>query len=346
MEHEHEIRTPGPLLDARGRLREPGWARTLVFSYDRKAVAAPRWRIKEWDYYCVLAEEHGLCLTVADLGYMGLVSATVLDFAKRREVSDAVMPLAPMGSFALPSTSASGVVDYRKGPLRLRFESEDGKRRLSVRWPGFARGQGLEAEIALEELPPRESMVIATPFHGAPHAFYYNQKVNCQEASGQCRLGGVTRSFTKGRAFGVLDWGRGVWTWKNTWLWGSASGRARLAGEDVRFGFNLGYGFGDTTAAGENMVFVDGAAHKVGRLDIALDDGNYLAPWRARSRDGRLDLTLSPELDRHAATDFVVLASIQHQVFGRWDGTVTLADGRVVEVRGLRGFCEKVRNRW
>ena len=46
--------SPGPLLDVRGRLAEAGWAGTEVRAYDRSRVAAPRWRIKEWDYYLSL----------------------------------------------------------------------------------------------------------------------------------------------------------------------------------------------------------------------------------------------------------------------------------------------------
>ncbi len=37
-----------------------------------------------------------------------------------------------------------------------------------------------------------------------------------------------------------------------------------------RFGLNLGYGFGDTSAASENMVFIDGAAHKLHRVDFGI----------------------------------------------------------------------------
>jgi hypothetical protein len=372
---EHQITRPGPLHDPAGRLREPGWATSLLLSYDRKAIKAPAWRIKEWDYYCVMADDAAVAFTVADNGYMGLLSVTVLDFAARREVTGSVMTALPMGGTGLPSTSGSGVTEAASGDLSLRFEAEGGKRRLRVSWPSFGAaspalaqelfglpdgrdgtatakgvqaGVGFEADIALSELPPRESMVIATPFARAPHAFYYNQKINCQRASGKVMVGKRAITLDPARHFGVLDWGRGVWTWRNTWLWGSASGLAQVEGtaEPLPFGFNIGYGFGDTRAASENMVFVDGKAHKIGRLTIDLDERDFLKPWRVRSEDGRLELRLDPILDRHSASDFLVLASIQHQVFGTWSGSVRLEDGRTVTVQGLMGFCEKVRNRW
>jgi hypothetical protein len=51
-------------------------------------------------------------------------------------------------------------------------------------------------------------------------------------------------------------------------------------------------------------------------------------------------------LDRASTTDVGVLASIQHQVFGSWKGYAILDNGSRIEVEGLRGFCEKVVNRW
>lgn len=46
--------------------------------------------------------------------------------------------------------------------------------------------------------------------------------------------------------------GKGVWTYDNTWYWGTGSGWHD--GGDP-FGFNLGYGFSDHSSASENMVF-------------------------------------------------------------------------------------------
>ncbi|MFZ4615192.1 MAG: DUF2804 domain-containing protein [Rectinemataceae bacterium] len=364
---EHEITASGSLHDAQGRLREPGWARSLLLDYDRDSVRAPKWRIKEWDYYMVHAGTFGIAFTVADNGYMGFVGATVFDFAQRAETSKSVMTVFPMGKMGLPRHSKEGVTEARAGGASLRFEASNGKRRLVFSWPGFGAAPGsaapgsaapgsggpapapaldLSGEILLEETGP-DSMVIATPFSGAARAFYYNQKINCQDATGSFRLGDRAFVLEKGRAFAVLDWGRGVWTWSNVWYWGSASGRLALPdGSNPRFGFNIGHGFGDTSAAGENMVFFEGRAHKIGTLLIEIDHGDFLAPWRARSGDGRFDLTLTPSLDRASSTNLLVIASIQHQVFGSWSGTVILDDGRKLEVRDFPGFCEKVMNRW
>ena len=78
---QHEITSPLALLESDGSLTEPGWARSLLWDYRRAAVKASPLRIKEWDYYCVSNGRIALALTVADNGYMGLGSASLLSLA-------------------------------------------------------------------------------------------------------------------------------------------------------------------------------------------------------------------------------------------------------------------------
>ncbi len=92
-------------------------------------------------------------------------------------------------------------------------------------------------------------MVIATPFDHKKR-FYYNQKINLLKSSGKVTLGEEIFDFNG--AYGVLDWGRGAWTYHNIWYWSSLSGEQ----DGHKIGFNLGYGFGDTSNASENMSFL------------------------------------------------------------------------------------------
>ena len=124
-----------------------------------------------------------------------------------------------------------------------------------------------------------------------------------------------------------------------------------------RFGLNLGYGFGDTSAASENMVFIDGAAHKLHRVDFGIpektggahakktaDRYQLMQPWHMTDDEGRLDLVFTPLLDRVDWMDFKLIRSDQHQVFGRFDGTVTLDDGSTLPVSNLLGSAEVIHN--
>ncbi|MDC7226533.1 MAG: DUF2804 domain-containing protein [Spirochaetales bacterium] len=350
---QNEIIKETELLDGRGCVAEPGWARRSLYRYQRQKIKAPGFRVKEWDYYCVMSLEYGLALTAADNGYMGFFAVTLFDFINRTEKSGTVMTALPLGRLNMPESSGSGDVIIDEAAIRMSFVHEGGKRVLRVDYPGFDKGRGLTAELELFTPAGDEAydrMVIATPFHKRGR-FYFNEKHNCLPARGTVRCGDFGCSFggddSASKAWAVLDWGRGVWTYKNTWYWGSASGVA--AGKP--FGFNIGYGFGDTSAATENMLFYEGRAHKLEGVKFNIPgeaEGaeRYMDPWTFTSSDGRFEMTFTPILDRASDANVLIIRSSQHQVFGHFSGKAVLDDSQVVDVDNLPGFAEKVYNRW
>ena len=341
MGRNHEVTTVQPLLDNRGELREPGWSRSLVQRYDRSAVKAPRWRIKEWDYYLVLSDGFAGAFTISDDGYIGLQSVSLLRFgAEPWEHTETVLNPFPMGKLSLPADSSDCVTQYADNRLQMRFEARDGKRHITCHFSRFRDGKPFDCDIVLMQ-PEMDSMVIATPWDER-HAFYYNQKINCMRASGYMEYGGVRYEFDPARDFGTLDWGRGVWTYDNTWYWSSGNGDI----DGNAFGFNLGYGFGNTSAATENVVFYKGKAHKLDDVTFHIPESGYTDPWTFTSSDGRFEADFVPVLDRAAKLDFKVLVSDQHQVFGRMSGRAVLDDGTELRFRDLMCFAEKVHNRY
>lgn len=221
---QHEITTAGPLLDGSGNLREPGYAKRLLPIYRRADIKAPASRIKEWDYYLIANDHFAVALTIDDNGYMGLDSISFLHFDQRWERTKSPMRAFPMGRTGLPESSASGTTATSGRGYALVFRHVPQGRELTFHMEHFLNGQTIDGSVTLTE-EPEESMVICTPFP-KPGCFYYNQKINCMRARGQVQLGDKTYCFDPADSFGVLDWGRGVWTYHNTWYWGSASGLA------------------------------------------------------------------------------------------------------------------------
>ena len=154
--------------------------------------------------------------------------------------------------------------------------------------------------------------------------------------------------LTDRQSAGILNWGRGVWTYKNTWLWSSLAGKLE---DGKMFGFNFGYGFGDTSNATENMIFLNGYTHKIDRVEFVIPKtkrgkDDFMRPWKITSGDGAVDLDFYPIIDRKACTDVLILKSDQHQVFGKFSGAVMAKNGKKVEVKNMLGFAEKVTNKW
>ena len=331
-----------PLLDKNGSLTKPGWATELLYEYNPKAVKASKIRLKEWDYYIMISDEgeYALALCIADNRYMGLVDAALIDI-KNGVKHDFLVPLIlPMGKLHLPTDSGKGDVIFRNAFCDFRYILTDGGRRLLANYnlPG---GKTVVCNIFLQQ-PKMDTMVIATPWKEDPKAFYYNQKINCMRAEGFCEFGGQRYTFSPKTDFGTLDWGRGVWTYDNTWYWGS--GNMDMDGH--AFGYNIGYGFGDTAAASEIMLFYDGVGHKLDDITFHIPASSYTDPWKISSSDGRFEMDFVPILDRAAKIDVKAIVTDQHQVFGKMTGTAVLDDGTALEIKDLMCFCERVHNKY
>ena len=337
----HEVTNEQLLLDDQGELREPGWSKSLVQQYRRSMIKAPKFRIKEWDYYLVTSDRFAAAFTISDDGYIGLQSVSLLVFGEKPwEHTETVLNAFPMGKLKLPEDSSTGETKYADKRLQMSFIPKDGARHITCHFENFMDGKPLDADIVLEQ-PPMDTMVIATPWP-KKLAFYYNQKINCMRASGAVSFDGETYQFNPATDFGTLDWGRGVWTYDNTWFWGS--GNADVDGN--AFGWNIGYGFGDTSAASENILFWNGTAHKLDDVTFNIPESGYMDTWTFTSSDGRFEMTFEPVLDRAACLDYKVIVSDQHQVFGRMSGKAVLDDGTEVNIKDVMCFAEKVHNKY
>ena len=340
---QHEIKRTITLLDEKGNLTEPGYAKSLLPVYRRKDIKVGKSRIKEWDYYLINNGKYALALTVDDNGYMGLDSISVMEFTEGWHHTNSPMSLMPMGKLHMPETSKVGNVYHSGKNHHLSFENRgDGRRTLTGKMENFGPKGAIEFHVELTD-EPEESMVICTPFDKPGH-FYFNQKINCMRASGEFTYGGRTWTFDPADSFAVLDWGRGVWTYHNTWYWGSASYQV----DGVPFGWNIGYGFGDTSKATENMLFYNGKAHKLNgvKFNIPGNEKDFMSPWTFTSDDGRFEMDFVPVIDRASCTDAKLIKSDQHQVFGLFTGKAILDDGKVIEIKDFPGFAEKVENKW
>ena len=156
------------------------------------------------------------------------------------------------------------------------------------------------------------------------------------KASGSFKFGDLTHEL-RSKALGVLDWGRGVWTYKNTWYWSSLN--ANYNGHNI--GFNLGYGFGDTSAASENIFFYDDKAYKLEDVVFNIPKGkngkeDYMSPWTFTSKNGDINLVFNPIIDRYSNTNVLIIQSKQHQVFGYFSGFIKVYSGCGIQ----QLFCE------
>jgi len=342
-----ELTEPTVLLDGRGKLVQVGWARFPILDCNLEQVAFyPRLarplqfaRVKRWDYYAIFTPQRFFSATIADLGYAGNVFVYTLDFNSGDLHEEGLV--IPLGKGVVLSRNTTGVCQYEGQGVRLRFEAGDGRRHIIVDWPGFHEGRGVKAEISLLQAENHQSMNIVIPIPNK--RFYYNHKINCLPSSGHLQYGDIEETLEPGSSLGQLDWGRGVWEYSSFWNWASASGFLQ---DGRRFGLNLGTGFGDTSAATENALILEGVVHKLGVVPFVYNPQDFMQPWKFQDDEGRLNLVFTPFKDRVATTRLVVIDSEVHQLFGRYSGKVVTDEGEELQLEGLVGFAEEHKARW
>lgn len=342
-----ELFQPGPLLNPDGSLTQVGWSRRPLLECNLEAanvylgILRPlqRFRIKRWDYYALFTPQRFFSATVADLGYAANVFVYTLDFATNRLHEEGLV--LPAAAVSLPRGSDSGETLYEGKGGRLCFRFTGSARQLEVDWPGFDGGKGIRASLRLDNPPDHESMTIVIPI--PPRRFYYNTKINCMPAQGVLQYGDEIEQVRPEQSLASLDWGRGVWEYRSFWNWASASG---YLPDGRTVGLNLGKGFGDLSAAGENALILNGKIHKLGPLQWEYSSTDYTKPWRFTGSDGRVDLTLTPFKERTARSNLLVIFSEVHQMFGHYSGIVRADDGEEIRIDGLIGFAEEHHARW
>lgn len=343
---QKEITASSPLLDAQGKLIQVGWSRQPLLDCNLENLrfypfrALQFLRIKRWDYYGVTTPEFFFSATLSHVGYLGLVFVYLLDLRTRELVEDTLM--VPLGrGIHLARNSDQGDSYFDNGRVRVAFHLEGDKRHLQVDWPAFHHGQGIAADVSLHCPPEHESMVIVIPI--GHRRFYYNRKINCLPATGWVQYGQQRLDLQPDHALGNLDWGRGVWEYKSFWVWASAS--AYLP-DGRTLGLNMGYGFGDTSAATENAFILNGHIHKLEQINFEYDNKNFMQPWKMHSPDGRLDLEFVPFKERVARSNLLLLYSEVHQMFGRYRGTLHTDNGEELHVQDVIGWAEEHHAKW
>ena len=127
----NKINEKTKLLDENGNLLSPGYATEMLYEYDRRDIKANSTRIKEWDYYLIYNQNYAVALTIADNSYMGLISASVIDFKNKKEKTTSPMSFWPNGRTNFPSTSKTGDVCVKNKRSWFEFKNDNGN---SVIW--------------------------------------------------------------------------------------------------------------------------------------------------------------------------------------------------------------------
>jgi hypothetical protein len=159
---------------------------------------------------------------------------------------------------------------------------------------------------------------------------------------GVVQFGPLELVFTRGNAWGIFDWNRGVRPRSDARYWAAGCG----INKNRQFGFSDGYGSSDSDQGTENAFFLDGKLHKLDQVTFHINPGNWLLPWRFTSNDNRLEMIFTPHQERIQRDRMFFYSLTSRQVCGFFSGKVIDDDGSVMQFRNITGFAERRRSRF
>jgi len=332
-----------PLFDDMGHPINFGWARQDYLSYDPALVYAARHRISESDRYMVHTPTHMIVFEIRDDGWLGYMSISVISLRDRKRSTQNFKTWLPLGSYNMPVSSKTGNVRWRLKKTHLDFFCmESGARIIKTDIPKFGRHRSLRGELVLSEFDESQSLVTNQQWRNEKYAFRYTCSSPCFYVEGVIQFGGTEIVFTRGNAWGILDWNRCARPNADIRYWASACGIS----DGKQLSFCIGYSWADFSHGTENGFFVDGKLHKLDQVTFHIPLSNWLSPWRFTSNDNRLEMTFQPHQERIDRRNWLLHNFTRRQVFGFFSGKVQLDDGSFLEFQNLTGLAERIKMRY
>lgn len=311
-----------------------GYSKHPLIIYDKENLKRKH-RLKEWNFYQILTDDYCLQLNIADIKYASLITVDLFNLHTKERYSFNQTEILKKIVTLDNNPEVDSNIYYSNTDKLISFEVKDNKR--------FLRFEGknnkyfkYKVDLILTSPIYCDSMNIITPFKNKKNHFYLNYKNNNFIAVGKVEINDLSIDIN---GYGLLDWGRGVWPYRNNWIWGSFT---KKINNDL-IGLNIGYGFGDISRASENMLFVNGICYKLGYLDVKIT--SYNEAYVISDNLNQVSLKMRPIHDNYTCTNFKIVKMECHQVFGFLSGKIIIQNNEVV-FDNVLGFIEKCNNRW
>jgi hypothetical protein len=340
---QNEIESPVSVLDESGWPLNFGWSKSPSFFYDPALVRAPRRQISESDRYVLFSPTYLVILEISDDGYLGYMGISVISLKDKKRTTQIYQRLFPLGGLEMPPDSGTGAVSFTRGRVRLDFfPMENGVRIIRADIPYFGHHRSLRGELVLSEPVFAESLVTNMPWRRERSAFCYSRRSPWYIAEGVIQFGTLELVFTKGKAWGIFDWNRGVRPRTDIHYWAAACGLC----EGRQIGFSIGYGSADSSQGTENAFFIDGKIHKLDQVTFHISPSNWMLPWHFTSNDNRLEMEFTPHQERVERNQMLVFSQRRRQVCGFFSGKVVLEDGSQMIFDNITGLAERRKTRF
>ena len=187
---QKEYTEPTKLLADDGTLLSPGWARHMVFDYDR-TKSTPTMRRKEWDFYQISDGRYMIQISFANISIGGYASAALVDLRnpKKNKTAPTALFLGGKDKYVLPPKGdvPNHVKLEIKGIGKATFDvlTEEHKRTI------YFKSGNVECHFEMDIPDGLENITTVLPFKDHPKS-YFMTRIVCPAAA---LISGATRSI-------------------------------------------------------------------------------------------------------------------------------------------------------
>ncbi|WP_058308531.1 DUF2804 domain-containing protein [Gracilibacillus massiliensis] len=336
-----EIFSKTPLCKENGRLNSDaiGWARN---NWIMPNVSGSFGRKKKWNYWCVTSDQLLFSATISDIDYAASLFIYMYDRETQAFAEETV--LIPLSKGVEMPDNVLESVQFQSGKISIIFEEESNQTKINVTCTSFGdQNETLTADLTIQRQQQLEALHVVIPW--SDKHFQYTAKQPALPTRGNINWGEKTYTLENDASFACLDFGRGKWPYNSKWNWGSASGYSI---DGALIGLNIGGQWTDGTGQNENGIIVNGQLHKIhDDIDWEYDKTNWMHPWKMKTRHtNQVNLIFTPEYERVAATNAIIIRSEVHQLFGTYSGNIKLDGGQYMQLENVFGWAEDHMARW
>ncbi len=306
--------------DAGGKT--PPWARNL--------------RLKEWQHFGIIHPEYYLGFVSFQAKYMSNSFCYIYD-RKRKLVFEHHKETGPWAA-SVSRELWDGWTYFKQPGYHIDMHSwlDKGRHDLNVRIKEKRGLPALEADLSvLEDLNHYQPLVSVSPI--TANRPLYTHKAACP-VEGTVRFGDIAYQLDPERDISLMDVQKTYYPYRSWWKWATFGGRdaqGRIVAMNICD--NL---IDDDDVYNENCIWVDGQLTSLTAAEFDFDESNTLSPWRMRTTDGKVEVTLNPEGERADKLNAGVLMSDFHQSFGPFSGKLVEDSGTEHAVANYFGLAE------
>ena len=304
-------------------------------------MAAARFRLKEWQHFCLDLPGVFASFAIVDSRYLKVSWCHVVDRETGRHFEH--VRQSPILDTRIARTLFADRCHVTARGYRLEVDNrlEVHEHRLGIAIDEKGDLPAVKAElVCLHDLARIEPLVVSLPV--GPNRAAYSHKVAIP-MEGTLSVGGQTYRAEAGDSHAILDIHKAHYPRHTWWFWATGAGRDA---DGRLIGLNLTHNVAtDEERYNENGVWVDGKLHHLGPARFEMDRDDLMQPWRMRTTDGAADLEFTPVGERADTIDVGAVKSVFHQPYGTFTGTVETPGGEV-EFQQIYGVCEDHDARW